>query len=62
MVDQNLLNENILLELVPKLYNALKSGKTNIEITKNVSININFGRKQPSKKKKTLDERLDDLW
>ncbi|MHA1270275.1 MAG: hypothetical protein ACTSPY_10850 [Candidatus Helarchaeota archaeon] len=62
MLELKLLNDKILLELIPKLYMALKHGKTNIEIKKNVTININFNRSRSGKKERTIEERANDLW
>ncbi|MHA1298863.1 MAG: hypothetical protein ACTSO9_05405 [Candidatus Helarchaeota archaeon] len=59
--NNNLLSDNLLINLVPKLYGALKKGKTNIQITKNVTINIKFG-KLSSDEKRNLEDKTNDLW
>ncbi|MHA1798948.1 MAG: hypothetical protein ACTSVY_10935 [Candidatus Helarchaeota archaeon] len=59
--ENNLISDDLLISLVPKLYKALKKGKTSIEITKNVSISIKFGGSS-SGTKKSLEDRADELW
>lgn len=59
--ENNLLYDELLIDLTKKLYQTLKKGKANIQITKNVIINIKFGESQQGVKRK-FEDKTNEIW